>query len=133
MKPYQSLIVGFIFLAMCSRRHAEIVEIPGNYKGWVEIIYSATCAPSTETSDGSRVLRVDINGRLCSGSPWQEGSARDTFFYVDGARRVFLREETPGVGMIWGRSTRQVDRGKERVERFFVGTEAEYRHATSTK
>jgi hypothetical protein len=53
--------------------------------------------------------------------------------YLDGGRRIVLSEETPHTGMIWGRSTRQYDLGKERIERFFVGTETEYRHATLTK
>jgi len=119
------------FFVMCTQRHGEIFEMPFGYRGWVEVTYSAACRPSTETPGGSRVLRVEANGRLCSGSLWEEGSSSDTFVYIDGVRRVMLREETPRVGMIWGRSTRQYDLRQERVERFFVGTEAEYRQATA--
>ena len=120
-------------LTMCARRHGEIVEVPFGYKGWVEIIYSASCTPARATADGHRVLSIAANGRLCTGSPWEEGTASDEFFYVDGAHLYPLHEETPHTGRIWGRSTVQHDRRKELVERFFVGTEPEYRRETLMK
>lgn len=119
--------VSLICLAQCNRRPAEVIEIPDGYVGWVEIRYSSECGPAQQLSDGRRLLHVGTNGRLCVGSPWKEGDAVDEFYYVREGHRTPLREETPGTGMIWARSTRQVDLGRDRTDRFFVGTEYQFR------
>lgn len=113
--------------AMCARRPAEVIEIPDGFRGWVEVTYSPACPEAPQTADGHRLLRVGRDGRLCVGSPWIEGGAADEFWYVSDRRRTQLHEETPGTGMIWDRSTRQPNLSNVRIDRFFVGTETEYR------
>jgi len=121
------LAISLLILVECRQRPPEIVEIPDGYVGWVEISYSPRCPPAPKLSDGHRLLRVGTDGRLCVGSPWQEGEASDKFYYVRAGHHVQLYEETPGSGMIWARSTRQHDLNHERTDRFFVGTEAQFR------
>lgn len=114
--------------AACRQRAGEVVEIPHGYRGWVEITYSPKCPPAPELSGGRRLLRINGQGRLCVGSPWQEGDAVDELYYVAASgKRTVLHEETPRTGMIWGRSTRQSNLSAERTDRFFVGSESQFR------
>jgi hypothetical protein len=124
------LIVALGWVTACNWRPAEVTNVPYGYKGWVEIRYSSSCPPAPQSAGGQRILNIGAEGKLCVGSPWREGYARDTFFYVAGGRRYELHEDTPHTGMVWGRYTRVENLGVERLDGFFVGTEAEYRKAT---
>jgi len=123
------LLAGLALMTGCNSRPGDVTEIPSGYVGWVEIRYASNCAPAKVLPDGRRLLRVNARGRLCVGSRWEEGYARDEFYYVDAAgHRTPLAEETPRTGMIWGRSTRQYDLKPEPTNRFYVGTEWQYRN-----
>jgi hypothetical protein len=126
-------IRGFCALCVvvaCARRHAEVIEIPSTYRGWIEITYSDNCKQAPEARGGRRLLKIDRGGKLCVGSPWESGTATDEFYFVDDNGRTRLHEDTPATGMIWGRTTRQSNLGPGRVDRFYVGTEADYRRDT---
>ena len=121
----RAFLVLLIVLAACTRP-SEVYEIPGGYTGWVEIRYTAQCKDKLPTRFYTRTIQVPTSGRMCVNSAFNEGMGRDRFYYVypDG-RRVELHEETPRTGMIWNRSTRQIDLGKDLTDRFFVGSQRE--------
>lgn len=120
-----SVAAVLLLFAMCSRRAGQVFEIPEGFRGWVEITYSSRCTERLPMVNGRQIVRPGRDGRLCVSDAWSD-SAGDEFWYVSGPRRIALHEETPGTGMIWGRSTRQIDRGDERTDRFFVGTRREF-------
>ena len=125
-------ILILLALVRCDRRPAEVIEIPHDYRGWVEVRYVRSCAPARIVDGGRHLIRISPAGKACVGSPWTEGVADDEYYFVDGATRMRVTRETPGAGMIWGRYTEQttVPASEPIIERFYVGTEEEYRRAT---
>ena len=79
------------------------------------------------------LLKLDLQGTLQTSSDPELGHGRDDFFYYSGDRRTPL--SNAGVckgGMVWQIETMVDERNSMNSTpfvRFFVGTEAEYRHA----
>lgn len=110
------------------RRPAERFLIPAGYTGWVRIEFRRKGAPTLPTEDGRLLLKLDEHGVLQTSSDPLTGHGRDDFFYYAGDRRTPL--SNAGVckgGMIWQTETMVDEPTSTPFERFFVGTEDQYR------
>jgi hypothetical protein len=111
------------------RRPPERFLIPAGYSGWVRVDFRQKGAPPLPMEDGRRLLKLNAQGTLLTSSDPQLGHGRDDFFYHSGDRRTPV--SNAGVckgGMVWQIETMVDDRSSTPFERFFVGTEAQYRH-----
>jgi hypothetical protein len=111
------------------RRPPERFLIPAGYSGWVRVEFRHKDAPPLPMEDGRLLLKLDLQGTLQTSSDPQLGHGRDEFFYYSGDRRTPL--SNAGVckgGMVWQIETMVDDRTSTPFERFFVGTEGQYRH-----
>ena len=111
------------------RRPPERFLIPAGYTGWVRVDFRQKDAPPLPMEDGRRLLKLNAQGALQTSSDPQPGHGRDDFFYYSGDHRTQL--SNAGVckgGMVWQIETMVDDRTSTPFERFFVGTEGQYRH-----
>ena len=111
------------------RRPPERFLIPAGYSGWVRVDFRQKNAPPLPMEDGRLLLKLSAQGTLQTSSDPQLGHGRDDFFYYAGDRRMPL--SNAGVckgGMVWQIETMVDDRTSTPFERFFVGTEGQYRH-----
>jgi hypothetical protein len=111
------------------RRPPERFLIPAGYSGWVRVEFRHKDAPPLPMEDGRLLLKLDLQGTLQTSSDPQLGHGRDEFFYYSGDRRTPL--SNAGVckgGLVWQIETMVDDRTSTPFERFFVGTEGQYRH-----
>jgi hypothetical protein len=111
------------------RRPPERFLIPAGYSGWVRVEFRHKDAPPLPMEDGRLLLKLDLQGTLQTSSDPQLGHGRDEFFYYSGDRRTPV--SNAGVckgGMVWQIETMVDDRTSTPFERFFVGTEGQYRH-----
>jgi hypothetical protein len=111
------------------RRPPERFLIPAGYSGWVRVDFRQKDAPPLPREDGRLLLKLNAQGALQTSSDPQLGHGRDDFFYYSGDRRTPL--SNAGVckgGMVWQIETMVDDRTSTPFERFFVGTEGQYRH-----
>lgn len=113
-------------------RHPNVYMIPKGYVGWVQIHYNVPDAPLLPRNNESAFLyRIDKQGRLSTSKKDTEfGSALDRYYYVDDqGNKELLDQEKHIHGDVYGSSE-----WKGRVinyERFFIGTEEEYRYYQS--
>jgi len=111
------------------RRPPERFLIPTGYSGWVRVDFRQKDAPPLPMEDGRLLLKLNAQGSLQTSSDPQLGHGRDDFFFYSGDRRTSL--SNAGVckgGMVWQIETMVDDRTSTPFERFFVGTEGQYRH-----
>jgi hypothetical protein len=111
------------------RRPPERFLIPAGYSGWVRVDFRHKNAPPLPTEDGRLLLKLDGQATLETSSDPPRGHGRDDFFYYSGDRRTPV--SNAGVckgGMVWQIETVVDDRTSTPFERFFVGTEGQYRH-----
>jgi len=111
------------------RRPPERFLIPAGYSGWVRVDFRQKDAPPLPMEDGRLLLKLNAQGALQTSSDPQLGHGRDDFFFYSGDRRMPL--SNAGVckgGMVWQIETMVDDRTSTPFERFFVGTENQYRH-----
>ena len=111
------------------RRPPERFLIPAGYSGWVRVDFRQNDAPPLPMEDGRLLLKLNAQGALQTSSDPQLGHGRDDFFFYSGDRRTPL--SNAGVckgGMVWQIETMVDDRTSTPFERFFVGTEGQYRH-----
>jgi hypothetical protein len=140
-RPIIILILGLpIFIAaavfgpsaldlVISRRPPERYLIPAGYTGWARIDFRQPDTPPLPIEDGHRLLELNAHGTLQTSSDPRPGHGKDEFFTVSPTGRTKL--SSAGVckgGMIWGVETMVEDRTGKPFERFFVGTEDQYRH-----
>jgi hypothetical protein len=110
------------------RRPPERFLIPAGYSGWVRVDFRQREAPPLPIEGGRLLLKLNAQGTLRTSSDPQLGHGRDDFFYYAGDRRTPL--SNAGVckgGMVWQIETMVDDRTSTPFERFFVGTEGQYR------
>lgn len=110
-------------------RPPERYLIPAGYSGWVRIDFREPGAPALPTEDGHRLLKLNSDGKLQTSSDPHPGHGKDEFFASSASGRTKL--SNAGVckgGMIWGVETMVDDRTGKPFERFYVGTEDQYRH-----
>ena len=111
------------------RRPPERFLIPAGYSGWVRVDFRQKDAPPLPMEDGRLLLKLNARGALQTSSDPQLGHGRDDFFFYSGDRRTPL--SNAGVckgGMVWQIETMVDDRTSTPFERFFAGTENQYRH-----
>jgi hypothetical protein len=111
------------------RRPPERFLIPTGYSGWARVDFRQKGAPPLSMEDGRRLLKLNAQGTLQTSSDPQLGHGKDDFFFYSGDRRTQL--SNAGVckgGMVWQIETMVDDRTSTPFERFFVGTEGQYRH-----
>jgi len=115
------------------RQSPERFLIPSGYKGWARIDFRQKGALPLPVEDGRTLLKLDDHGSLRTSSDPPSLHGKDEFFYYSGERRTPL--SNAGVckgGMVWQIETMVDERSSMSstpFARFFVGTEAEYRHA----
>jgi hypothetical protein len=110
-------------------RPPERFLIPAGYSGWVRVDFRQKNVPPLPMEDGRRLLKVNAQGALQTSSDPELGHGKDDFFHDSGDRRTRL--SNAGVckgGMVWQIETMVDDRTSTPFERFFVGTEGQYRH-----
>src|SRR5207247_2541157 len=123
-------MVAVLLVAGCFPLRAPAVfEIPAGYRGWVEIDFERSDCQPLPKRDGHLVLSITPEGTLCTSSKFEEGWARDKYYYAGTPRRKLEVTGWSEGGLIWaGTYTGKGDgRSKDRYYRFFVGTEAEYK------
>jgi hypothetical protein len=111
------------------RRPPERFLIPAGYSGWARVDFRQKDAPLLPREEGRRLLKLNAQGTLKTSSDPQPGHGRDDFFFYSGDLRTPL--SNAGVckgGMVWQIETMVDDRTSTPFERFFVGTEGQYRH-----
>jgi Family of unknown function (DUF6843) len=111
------------------RGSPERFLIPAGYAGWVRINFRQKDAPPLPAEDGRLQLKLNEHGQLQTSSDPEVRHSSDDFFYYAGERRTQL--SSAGVckgGMIWQVETMVDERTGTPFERFFVGTEDQFRH-----
>jgi hypothetical protein len=110
------------------RRPPERFLIPKGYQGWVRVEFRQKDAPPLPREGSRLLLKLDAQGMLRTSSNPQQGHGKDDFFYYSGDQRTAL--SSAGVckgGMIWQTESMVDERTSTPFERFFVGTEDQYR------
>lgn len=126
-----AFVLGPAAFDLIFRRQApERFLVPSGYKGWARIDFRQKPAPPLPVEDGRALLKLDDHASLRTSSDPPSLHGKDEFFYYAGDRRTRL--SNAGVckgGMVWQIETMVDERNSTPFVRFFIGTEAEYRHA----
>ena len=117
-------------------RHPTEYLIPDGYIGWVKIKRGED-APPLQLMNEKYICRIPQTGRLATSSLIEEGWARDQYSYYNdqGPTKTLRNTSWGGGGMIWdGKTEFEATNGNSRprrmTEKFFVGSEDQYRHST---
>ena len=124
------MAVCVCFVGCVKQRTPSAYEIPEGFVGWVTIDYGQSDAPALPLKDDRRIFLISPDGHLATSSRILYGMSVNTYEYIGNPHRVLPQTIWGGGGMIWaGEIVGPVPNGDEsRVqERFFVGTEAEYK------
>jgi hypothetical protein len=110
-------------------RHApERYLIPSGFTGWARIDFRQPAAPPLPTEDGRRLLKLDGKGALATNASPMPGFGNNEFFYyTDSGRRPLSTAGVCKGGMVWDLETLVDERTSGPFQRFFVGTEDQYR------
>jgi hypothetical protein len=82
-------IAACVLSACAPARTPDHFLLPDGFTGWVYVRYDdPSCAP-LDMRDGRRVVRIPADGRLCTSTTYETGSARDLYEYIrpDGTTR----------------------------------------------
>jgi hypothetical protein len=116
------------------RRPPERYLIPAGFTGWTRIEFRKKGAPPLPTEGGHRLLKLAAQGKLSTSSDPQSGHGKDDFYYYSASGNS-RDQRTPlssaGVckgGMVWELDTLVDEPTSTPFIRFYVGTEAQYRH-----
>jgi Family of unknown function (DUF6843) len=121
-------------LELIGRRPPERYLIPAGFAGWARIDYLQSGAPPLPVEDGRRLLKLNAQGALQTSSDPTTGPGKDEFFADTPTGRTRL--SNAGIckgGMIWQFATKVDEQTARPFTRFFVGTEAQYRHEVDPK
>lgn len=126
-------VLSMLAVSECQQRRTAVVyEIPEGYRGWVEIDYERSDCPALPLTEGKYVIAISKDGRACTSSAPEVGTALDEFYFVGSQRTRIPVTGWGGGGLIWGHTIGTVSGyGSKRRTRggFFVGSESEYRSA----
>jgi hypothetical protein len=133
MKKCFLTIVWTIAIASCEQARTPCVyEAPEGFTGLVLIEFERSDCPPLQKKDGKLIFHFGKDGRLCTSSRMEEGSAKDEYYYV-GNSRAMISETAPGKsGLVWAGGNGSVQKAgekKEIYEIFFIGTEDQFNHA----
>lgn len=122
-----TLVFAAALLTLSCARHRDpcIYEVPESYRGWVEIKFEVPTCPPLPRRDGKYLIVLSSSGQLCTRTAPEYGVAVDEFYLVGTNRRRVAPSGWGQGGMIWG--GRFGGGARETIERFFVGTEEEYK------
>jgi hypothetical protein len=116
----------------CTVRRSARYEVPAGFRGWVEIRYArAECSP-LPVEDGQVVIRLSGDGTACTSDAYETGWAHDRYSSIGGSELRLTA--SGGGGSIWGNELveeRPPGGPSIRNERFFVGSEEEYKAAVA--
>jgi hypothetical protein len=127
-----------ILSAQCgtsSRRPSRFL-LPQGYVGWVQVDFGVKGAAPVKTEEGFYLFKFPADGRIATSSQIEFGKApNEYYYYADGWRqKLSLGEEARG-GTIWahtiGATEDRNNNSRNNFERFFVGSESEFRSAES--
>jgi len=119
----------FVWDLVTHQRPPDRILIPNGYKGWVRVEFGVNYAPPLPREQRRLLISLKPDGTLQTSSLRPEGFGKDEYFYSSGNSRTPL--STSGVckgGMIWGVVTGSDSGGSTEYEKFFVGTEDQFRH-----
>jgi hypothetical protein len=121
-------------------RHPAKLLIPANFVGWVEVRYGTPNAPALQIKDGILIFQIPSDGILATSSALESGWAKDRYFYYsqDGSITELSDTGWGRGGMIWANTVgwQQEANGSaptQFTERFYVGTEEDYRRGVSSR
>ena len=121
----------FILDLFLHRRPPSRFLIPSGYVGWARIEYRIPGAAPLAREGKYLLVRLDKVASLQTSSDLPEGWAHDQFlYYVGNTRQPLSNAGWCKGGMIWGVAT-GTEPGPESAilsEKFFVGTETQFRH-----
>jgi hypothetical protein len=125
-----AVVVGpTAFDLLFHRQSPERFLVPSGYQGWARVEFRQKGAPPLPVEDGRALLKLDEHAKLRTSSDPPSNHNNDQFFYYTGDRRTPL--SNAGVckgGMIWQVETMVDEPTSTPFTRFFIGTEAQYRH-----
>jgi hypothetical protein len=125
-----AIVVGpTAFDLLFHRQSPERFLVPSGYHGWARIEFRQKGAPPLPVEDGRALLKLDEHAKLRTSSNPPSNHNNDEFFYYAGDRRTPL--SNAGVckgGMVWQVETMVDEPTSTPFTRFFIGTEAQYRH-----
>lgn len=117
------------------QRNPSRFLIPEGYVGWLMVKYQVKDAYALPIEDGHYLITFPPSGRVQTSSELEYGWASNDYFHYssDGKRRQLKVTGWGGGGMIWAHSTGKevVDGDEVTFERFFVGTEEEFKRKGS--
>lgn len=111
------------------RQSPERFLVPSGYQGWAKVVFRQKGTPPLPVEEGRTLLKLDEHAALGTSSDPPSNHNKDDFFYYTGDRRTPL--SNLGVckgGMIWQIETMVDEKVGAPFVRFYVGTEAQYRH-----
>jgi hypothetical protein len=117
------------FDVLFHRQSPERFLIPAGYQGWARIEFRQTGAPQLSKEDGRTLFKLDEHAFMRTSSDPPTNHNDDEFYYYEGERRTPISHA--GVckgGSIWQIETMVDEPTSTPFTRFFVGTEAQYRH-----
>lgn len=116
-------------------RHSVKYLIPDRYTGWVVVLYDEPTAPPLPVVKGEIVCKFPADGILRTSSLFEDGWAKDKFFYysTDGSLHQLRDRSWVSGGMIWdGSVSYELPAGeipKQFDKMYFVGSEEQFHHA----
>ncbi len=89
------LFAGYVFF---TKRPSKHFYVPEGIEGWVTVKYESEGAPPLPVEDGTFIFRIPESGILETSSEFEDGWARDEFFWVkkDGTEELIPREVEEG-------------------------------------
>lgn len=125
-----AVVVGpTAFDLLFHRQSPERFLVPSGYQGWARIEFRQKGTPPLPVEDGRALLKLDEHAKLRTSSSPPSNHNNDQFFYYAGDRRTPL--SNAGVckgGMVWQVETMVDEPTSTPFTRFYIGTEAQYRH-----
>ena len=125
-----ALLLVFLLVGCEKKRTPCTYEIPEGFTGWVQIAFGRTNCPPLSKKDEKLVFKIGSDGRFCTSSPPEYGWAKDAYYYVGRSRTELRSTGWGGGGLIWGGSIGGASGEPGTHETFFVGTEAQFQHAS---
>lgn len=91
------LVVACVLSSCVRQRTPQHYLVPDGFSGWVYVRFDDPSCPPLEVRDARQVIRFPANGKVCTSTAYQTGSATDLWEYVqaNGTTRPFTESERP--------------------------------------